>query len=89
VKITERSSALPAAARCVRATAFGKRRANGFRPLRVSILIQMIDPVASWAVQQASDRAHAQADIKKRNRGALQIVARRSNTAKASKGRTI
>ncbi|MGY3591237.1 hypothetical protein ACVIGB_009182 [Bradyrhizobium sp. USDA 4341] len=31
----------------------------------------------------------AEADIKKRNRGVLQVVAKRSKTAKASKGRTI
>ncbi|WP_420969963.1 peptidase M15 [Bradyrhizobium sp. B120] len=32
---------------------------------------------------------HAEADIKKRNRGAVRVVAKRSKTAKASKGRTI
>jgi len=32
---------------------------------------------------------HAEADIKKRNRGALRVAAKRSKTAKASKGRTI
>ncbi|WP_456670711.1 peptidase M15 [Bradyrhizobium sp. USDA 3240] len=43
-----------------------------------------------YAAHRGGTKAqHAEADIKKRNRGALQVAAKRSKTAKASKGRTI
>ncbi|MGY4312619.1 peptidase M15 [Bradyrhizobium sp. JR3.5] len=43
-----------------------------------------------YAAHRGGTKAqHAEADVKKRNRGALQVAAKRSKTAKASKGRTI